>query len=121
MTTRETIERYFDRLRGKNDWEGLLSEDLVFTTFAVPARQVRGRANYLESTKRFFSMITALEVRDILVDGDKACALTRYELQPPGGQTFASDVAEVFRVRDGMITSLDIYFDSSPFPRQREP
>ncbi len=75
------------------------------------------RAAYLEATKRFYSMITALEVRDLLVDGQKACALTRYELQPPGGAAFHSDVAEVFEVRDGKITSFEIYFDSSPFPK----
>jgi ketosteroid isomerase-like protein len=62
-------------------------------------------------------MITALEVRDLLVDGHKACALTRYELQPPAGPAFASDVAEVFEVRDDKISSFDIYFDSSPFPK----
>ena len=121
MTTRETIERYFDRLQQKSGWDASLSEDMVFTTFASPARQVTGRANYIESTKRFFSMISTLEVRDLLIDGDKACAVTRYHLQPPGGPAFVSDVAEVFRVRDGMIMSLDIYFDSSPFPKPPEP
>ena len=48
---------------------------------------------------------------------DEACALTRYQLQPPAGPVFGSDVAEVFGVRDGKISSLDIYFDSSPFPK----
>jgi hypothetical protein len=28
-----------------------------------------------------------------------------------------TDVAEVFGVRDGRISSLDIYFDSAPFPK----
>ena len=121
MNTRETIERYFDRLQQKTGWDASLSEDLVFTTFANPARRVTGRANYIESTKRFFSMISTLEVRELLIDGDKACALTRYQLQPPAGPGFVSDVAEVFRVRDGMIMSLDIFFDSAPFPKQREP
>ena len=72
---------------------------------------------YIETTRRFYSMITALEVRDLLVDGTKACALTRYKLQPPEGPAFDSHVAEVFEVRDGRISSFDIYFDSAPFPR----
>lgn len=59
----------------------------------------------------------ALEVRDLLVDGPKGCALTRYELQPPGGAAFHSDVGEVFQGRDGKITSFEIYFDGSPFPK----
>jgi ketosteroid isomerase-like protein len=51
------------------------------------------------------------------VDGAKACALTRYELQPPGGRPFQSEVAEVIVVREGRIASLDIYFDSAPYPK----
>jgi ketosteroid isomerase-like protein len=117
MTTRDTIQAYFGSLKQKTGWDSFLSDDLRFTSFTSPNKRVEGRAAYLESTKRFYSMIAALEVRDLLVDGHKACALTRYELQPPGGPAFGSDVAEVFEVRDGKISSFDIYFDSSPFPK----
>ena len=117
MTTRDTIQGYFSSLKQKISWDSFLSDDVKFTSFTTPNKRVSGRAAYLEATKRFYSMITALEVRDLLVDGQKACALTRYELQPPGGAVFHSDVAEVFEVRDGKITSLEIYFDSSPFPK----
>lgn len=117
MTTRETVAGYFSSLRQRKGWESLLSDDMTFTSFTSPIKRVSGRAAYLESTRRFYSMIMALEVKEVMVDGDRACALTRYELQPPGGAAFCSDVAEVFGVRDGRITSLDIYFDSSPFPK----
>ncbi len=117
MTTRDTIQGYFSSLKQKTSWDSFLSDDLIFTSFTSPNKRVSGRAAYLQSTKRFYSMIAALEVRDLLVDGHKACALTRYELQPPGGPAFGSDVAEVFKVRDGKISSFDIYFDSSPFPK----
>jgi ketosteroid isomerase-like protein len=117
MTTRDTIQRYFGSLKQKANWDSFLSDELRFTSFTSPTKRVSGRAAYLESTMRFYSMITALEVKDLLIDGHKACALTRYELQPPAGPAFGSDVAEVFEVRDGKISSLDIYFDSSPFPK----
>jgi ketosteroid isomerase-like protein len=117
MTTRDTIQNYFSSLRQKGRWASFLADDMSFTSYASPAKLVSGRAAYIESTKRFYSMITGVEVRDLMVDGDKACALTRYELQPPGRPAFGSDVAEVFVVRDGKITSLDIYFDSAPFPK----
>jgi ketosteroid isomerase-like protein len=117
MTTRETINGYFSNLRQQQGWESFLSDDISFTSFTAPIKRVSGRTAYLESTKRFYSMITAVEVRDLMVDGDRACALTRYDLQLPGRPAFASDVAEVFRVRDGKITSFDIYFDSAPFPK----
>jgi len=117
MTTRDTIEAYFNSLAQRKGWESFLSEEVSFTSFTSPIRQVKGRAAFLEATKRFYSMIAAVEVRDLLVDGDKACALTTYQLQPPGGPAFRSDVAELFAVREGKISSFDIYFDSSPFPK----
>ena len=117
MTTKATIQGYFTRLQQKHGWEALLSEDMVFTSFTSPIKRLSGRRAFLESTKRFYSMITGIEVRDLLVDGPRACALTRYGLQPPTGPAFSSDVAEVFEVRDGQIRSFDIYFDSAPFPR----
>ena len=118
MTTREAIEGYFGALKERKGWESFLADDMRFTSFTSPNKRViDGKAAFLESTKRFYAMITALEVRDLLVDGAKACALTRYELRPPQGHAFASDVAEVFGVRDGKITSFDIYFDTAPYPK----
>jgi ketosteroid isomerase-like protein len=115
MTTKDVIERYFGSLQQKRGWEAFLAEDLVFTSFGSPNKQVRGRAAYLESTKRFFAKIISVEVRDLLTDGPTACALTRYELRRPDGAIFASDVAEIFAVREGRISSLGI--DSAPFPK----
>jgi len=118
MTTKETIQGYFSNLEQKKSWESFLSDDMTFTSFTSPIRRISGRQAYLESTKRFYSMITAMKVKELMVDGDRACALTRYELQPPGGApAFGSDVAEVFGVREGKIRSFDIYFDSAPFPK----
>ena len=117
MTTKDTIQGYFDSLKKKSGWEAFLADDMTFTSFGSPIKQVTGKGAYLEATKRFFSMITAVELRDVIVDGDKTCALTRYDLQGPGGRAFDSHVAEVFTVRNGKISSLEIYFDSAPFPK----
>jgi ketosteroid isomerase-like protein len=117
MTTRDTVQAYFDRLSEKRDWETFLSDDLEFTSFGTPSKHVTGRAEFRESTKRFYSMIKTLTVKDMIVDGERACALVRYELQPPGGPMLESHVAEVFEVREDKIRSFAIYFDSAPFPK----
>ena len=116
MAAKEIVQRYFEELRRKGNWESLLSDDIEFTSFTSPVKQVTGKASYLESTRRFFSMIKALEVRDLIVEGTKVCALTRYQLQTPAG-SFQSDVAELFTVTNGKISSLAIYFDTAPFPK----
>jgi predicted ester cyclase len=100
MTTKDTIRAYFDSLKQKSGWETFLADGMAFTSFVTPIKQVMGKSAYLESTSRFFSMITAVEVKDLIVDGDRACALTRYQLQPPGGPAIESHVAEVFKVRN---------------------
>jgi ketosteroid isomerase-like protein len=117
VTTRDTIQGYFRSLKEKKGWEAFLADQMTFTSFTSPVKRVSGRAEFLESTKRFYSMIAGVEVKDLVVDGDRACALTRYELHPPGRAAFDSDVAEVFEVRDGQIRSFGIYFDSAPFPK----
>jgi ketosteroid isomerase-like protein len=116
-TTRATVDRYFAQLRAREDWTPLLSPEMFFISRASPERRIDGRDAYVQATKRFFAMIADVEVRDLLVDGNKACALTRYRLRQPSGAEFQSDVAEVFSVRDGKIDSLAIYFDTSPYPK----
>jgi ketosteroid isomerase-like protein len=116
MSTRHIIERYFQALQRGDGWAALLADDVAFTSFTIPNRQIAGKQAYLEATKRFYSTIQSFEVRALIVEGSNACALTRYQLRGPG-QAFQSDVAEVFSVRDDHIASLGIYFDSAPFPK----
>ena len=119
MATRDVVEGYLRCLKQGKGWESFLADAMTFTSFTSPPRRVEGKAAYLEATRRFYSMVKAVEVNGVLVEGDEACALTHYELQPPQGgvPAFTSDVAEIFGVRDGKIESFDIYFDSAPFPR----
>ena len=117
MGTKNIVERYFDSLKGNREWEMFLADEIQFTSFTNPIKRVAGKGAYLEATKRFYSMIKAVEVRGIIVDGANACALTRYDLQPPAGPAFECHVAEVFEVQGDRITSFSIYFDSAPFPK----
>jgi len=116
MSTRNVIETYFTQLKAGKGWEAQLALDVAFTSFTSPIKQLAGKTAYLEATKRFYSTIQSFEMRALIVDGSNACALTRYQLQGPAG-IFQSDVAEIFTVRDDLIGSLGIYFDTAPFPK----
>lgn len=117
MSTRDIVEQYFKELKQRGSWETFLADDLAFTSFTSPVKEVKGKTAYLESTRRFFSMVQSVEVRDLIVEGAKACALTRYQLQAPTGARFQSDVAELFTITSGKIAAFAIYFDSAPFPK----
>ncbi len=116
MNTRQVVDSYFKALEKNARWESLLAETVAFTSFTIPNRQIAGKRAYIEATKRFYGSIQSFEIRGMLVEGSKACALTRYQLNGPAGP-FQSNVAEIYSVRDGKIESLGIYFDSAPFPK----
>ena len=118
MTTRETIERYFAALRERGAWQDLFSQEIHFTSFTSPVRELKGHSDFLSRTKGFYASIVTFELREIVSEGDRAVAFTRYVIQPAsGGPNFSSDVAEVFRVRDGRIIDFAIYFDTAPYPK----
>jgi ketosteroid isomerase-like protein len=118
MHTRQIVEAYFGALQKKAGWQDALANDMVFTSYTSPVRHVSGKDAYLAATERFYSTIAGFEVRQLVVEGEHAIALTHYTIQPPdGAPSFASDVAESFRVRGGKIVSFDIYFDTAPYPK----
>ncbi|PYM23240.1 MAG: hypothetical protein DMD80_26680 [Candidatus Rokuibacteriota bacterium] len=117
MSAREIVQAYFEELKQRGRWEAFLADDLTFTSLTTsPIKEVTGKAAYLESTKRFFSTVKSVDVRDLIIEGGKACALTHYQLQAPSGSRFQSNVAELFTVRNGKIAAFAIYFDTAPFP-----
>lgn len=117
MSTRETIRQYLNAVSKRSGWETFLADDARFASLTSPGREVAGKAGFLEATKRFYSKIASIEVRDLIVDGDSAVALTRYEVNGGSSGTFTSDVAEVFQLKDGKIAALSIYFDTAPYPK----
>ena len=121
MATREVIQAYFDSLKADRGWEDYLSEQIRFTNFGSPVTRTRGKGPCVELLKRFYSMVRTIEIEGILVDGDKACVLTRYELQPPVGPGFESHIAELLEVGGDKIESFGIYFDSAPYPKPPNP
>jgi ketosteroid isomerase-like protein len=116
MTTRDAVQGYFNALKQRSGWESFLSDTMTFTSYTSPVKQATGKDAFLQATKRFYSSIVSFEVRDLIVENERACASTRYELQGPDGR-FSSDVAELFTVKNGRIESFAIYFDSAPFPK----
>lgn len=118
MTTRETIESYFGALRARGAWPAWLADDITFTSLTAPNKVVRGKTAVTQVFERFYSITTEFAVNSLVVEGERAIALTHYRLQPANGApSFESDVAEAFVVRDGRITDFKICFDTAPYPK----
>ena len=108
-TTRDTIQTYFDQLYA-GGWESLIADDIVFVG---PSGTTRSKAAYVEGTNRFKRVAKSVEVRQLLVDGESACAVTHYTLQSPKGNTSVCDVAEILAVKDGKLAASTIFFDTA--------
>jgi ketosteroid isomerase-like protein len=117
MTTRATVEGYFERLGRGWEWEESFADDVVFMSLTSPPKMVTGKVPFLAATRRFYGSIAAVEVRQLIVEGDRACALTRYTVKPPTAGIFESHVPEFFTIEHDRITGLTICFDTAPYPR----
>lgn len=116
MSTKEITEGYLAGLQHleESEWAFFLAQDMTFRTNGKGVHE--GKEAYLQGTKRFFSRVIAVEVKDLLIDGDKACAVLQYELQSSKGKRLTSEIAEMYTVAHGKIRSYAIYYDNTPYP-----
>ncbi len=112
-TTRELLQKYYDKLARKEEWSSLLSEDFLLT--GSIAQETRGRDEYVKNS--FFKLVRGLKVREMIVEGESAFALVNYSLESPKGTAFSSDVAEFWKVKHGKLDSIAIYFDTAAFSK----
>jgi len=111
--TKEILQRYYDGLSRKEGWQSLLSEDILLT--GTVAKESKGKELFVNNS--FFKMVKDLKLKQMIVENENACALVSYDLESPNGKNFSSDVAEIWKVKDGRLDSLAIYFDTAEFQK----
>lgn len=112
-STREIIQRYYDAINLKVDWQSVIAEDITFTG---PGQITHTKKEYVEATSRFLQVATSIKkIHEFIVENDKACVTVEYHLQSPSGNTSSCEVAEVLMVKDGKINSSCIFFDTAAF------
>lgn len=110
---RELLQEYYDGVAKGGGWGHLLSEDFLLT--GTVAKESRGRDPYVNNG--FFKMVKALQLKEQVTEGESAFTIVRYDLVSPKGKAFASEVAELWRMKDGKLHSVAIYFDTAAFER----
>ena len=111
--TKELLDRYYDRLTKKGDWGSLLSDDFLMTGTVV--KESRGREAHMNNN--FFRGVLGLRVKNMIIEGDSACAIVNYDLVSPKGNRFDADVAEIWKARGGKLISIAVYFDTAYFQK----
>ncbi len=110
METKETVKKYFAAIHA-GGWEDYIAEDFIYANSFLD-RTLTGKAAYIEAGSRFFSSTSSVELKQLIIDGDKVAVVARYTVKSPHGKIQEFDVAEFLNVKNGMLTSSAIFFDS---------
>lgn len=112
-TIRDLANRYFERYqaRDRDAIEALLADDFTFTS---PWDDHIDRATYFSHCFPHAGEFRFQFPLQIFVDGDEAVII--YETEGKQGGTFHN--AELFRVADGRIRSIDVFFGFIPGARE---
>ena len=116
MKTEELLEIYYKGFAKKKDWESVISDDFKFIggdmTKTTP---IVSKTAYIEVIKRFSQLWTTMRVKEMIVDGNNACVIGNYDYVFPNGKSINGDVAEIWKVKNGKLDSLTIFFDTLTF------
>jgi ketosteroid isomerase-like protein len=115
MTVREITTQFYKDLAQKNvEWQTHLAPDVVFAD-ASNRLHTEGVDAFIQSFTSFLRAIEHVQLKQVIVEGTNACAVVSYDYVSPKGATLHQDDAEVWKVVDGKIAALTIYFDITEF------
>ncbi len=121
MTVKEIIEGFYAGLAQKNDqWQKNLTENVVFSD-ASHKLHAEGRDAFIKAFTPFLRGVESLQVKQLIVEGGDACAVVGYDYRSPKGIRWHQDDAEVWKIVDGRIAALTIYFDVTEFRSMMAP
>ena len=113
---KELLETYYKGFAQKTNWDSVIADDFKYTGGDITKTEpLIGKQAYIEVIKRFSQAFTAMRVKEMIIQGDKACVIGNYDFKFPNGQEINGNVAEHWTVNDGKLQSLTIYFDTLTF------
>ncbi len=115
MTVKEILQNFYESLAKKSsDWQKNLSEDVVFSD-ASQRLHAEGKDAFIQSFTGFLRSVETVRVKQFIIEGTHACAVVSYDYVSPKGNKLHQDDAEVWKIVDGKIEALTIYFDITEF------
>jgi hypothetical protein len=112
--TKRTIMKYYDGVKKKDGWESVISDDMFFS---MGMQTTKDKSSYVEITSRFLRGVTDSNVKEMIIDGNKACVVVAYDLRSPKGNTSTKDVVEILKIDGDKIAASTIFFDAEDFKK----
>jgi ketosteroid isomerase-like protein len=115
METRDVVRHFYDGLARRDDsWQQNLAHDVVFAD-ASGRLQARGRDAFVQSFTPFLRGVSRVELKQLVVEDTAAAAVVSYDYVNAKGEHLHQDDAEIWRVEDGEVKALTIFFDITEF------
>ncbi len=115
MNVKEIIRDFYTSLAQKTDeWQKNLADDVVFSD-ASKKLHAEGRNAFIQAFIPCLRSIEKVQMTQLIVEDTNACAVVSYDYVSPKGAKLHQDDAEVWKVVDGQIASLTIYFAITEF------
>ena len=111
-TIRERVIEY-NRAFGEgrlDDVREMLHPDIEF---GGTARPTRGRDDYMSGLPRLVSVLIRNDIKDIVVEGDRAFVLYDFVTDTPAGAVLSG---ELLTYKDGLIKKITLLFDLRRWP-----
>jgi len=116
MTTKELLDLYYTGFAKKQGWETVIADDFEFTGGDMTRTSpVVGKQSYIAIIERFGKLFTNMQVKESFYSEDGAFVLANYDYVFPGGKKINGNVAELWKVKDGKLSALTIFFDTENF------
>ncbi len=114
-TAKEIIQNFYDALARKTDeWQQHLAENVTFSD-ASHKLHAEGKAAFIQSFTGFLRAVEKVQVKQLILEDGDACAVVSYDYVSPKGNRLHQDDAEVWKIANGQIAALTIYFDITEF------
>ena len=115
METKDVVRRFYDGLARKDSsWQDNLAESVAFSD-ASGKLSAQGREAFIQSFSGFLRAVDTVELKQLIVEGPNAAAVVSYDYVNPAGGRLHQDDAEIWKVENGQIVALTIYFDITEF------
>lgn len=113
---KELLETYYKGFAEKANWENTIADDFQYIGGDMTKPEpLMGKQAYIEVIKRFSQVFTAMQVKEMIIQDNKACVIGNYDLRFPNGKELNGNVAELWTAKNGKLQSLRIYFDTLTF------
>lgn len=112
----EFVKGYYDAMNAK-DIDSLAKYLHPDIHFFGPLADRKGKEDLLEASKIFLKLINGIRIREIFASADKVMLAYDINGKDPKG---IFRVAALVTIKDNLISSLELFYDSMPFEKRRQ-